>query len=81
MRERRKRPQGYRLALLLMVGNSGGIVRRATMGLVRRAGLGLCLAALEVFPKRGAQALLLSYLLRFLWPIVHGDTHVRCNGL
>ena len=75
MQERRNRPQGYRLALLLMVANSGGIVGHAAMRLVRRAGFGLCLAALEVFPQRCAQALLLPSLLCFFRPIVHG--HAR----
>ena len=65
MRERRNRPQGYRLALLLMLANSGGIVGHAIMRPIRRAGFGLCLAALEVFPQRRAQALLLPALLCF----------------
>src|SRR6266446_4183629 len=71
-RAARRPPPG--LALLFMLGNSGGIVglRGARRAGTRRAGFGfgfgfgLGLATLEILPQRRAQTALLAHLLRAL---------------
>jgi hypothetical protein len=63
----------FALALFLILGKSGGIVGRACLRLSGGAAFGLCLAALEVFPQRRPQALLLPCLLRAFRLIVHDD--------
>jgi hypothetical protein len=70
----------FALALLFILGNSGGIVGRAFLRPSPRAALGLRLAALEVFPQCRAQALLLPRLLRAFCSIVHDDKTLRSKA-
>jgi hypothetical protein len=60
-------------AVLLIPGNSGRIVGRTRGRAAARAGFGLRLAALEVFPQRRPQALLLPRLVRAFSSIVAHD--------